>query len=105
MSFLDRMKDALDKGVTASKDVFGKTKEKAKDLSERGALKLSIMKLEKKAEKRFTLIGTSVYEILIKKGKNTVSKSTPEIKKLLQEVVDIEKSIDEKEEALKNVGS
>ena len=101
MSFWDRMKEALDKGVTTSKEVFDKTKKKAKDLGDMGALKIAISKLEREAEERFTLIGTRVYDLLIKKERKTVSKSTQEIRNLLTEITDIEKSIDKKEKELK----
>jgi hypothetical protein len=105
MSFFDRMKEALDKGVTTSKEVFDKTKKKAKDLGDMGALKLAISKLERQAEERFTIIGTRVYDLLVKKERKSISKGTPEIKDLLTEIADIEKSIDKKEKELKKYKS
>jgi hypothetical protein len=101
MSFWDRMKEALDKGVTTSREVLGKTKRKAKDLSDRGALKLAITRLEHQAKNRFTIVGTRVYDLLIKKDRKSISKGTAEIKELLSEISDIEKDIDKKEKELK----
>ncbi|UCB44907.1 MAG: hypothetical protein JSV25_11910 [Spirochaetota bacterium] len=101
MSFWDRMKEALEKGVSTSKEVFDKTKKKAKDLGDMGALKLAISKLERQAEERFSLIGTRVYDLLIKKERKSVSKSTPEIRDLLSEIIDIKKNINKKEKELK----
>ncbi len=70
-----------------------------------GALKLSISKLERQAEERFTMIGTRIYDLLIKKERKSVSKGTPEIRDLLSGITDIEKSIDKKEKELKKYKS
>jgi hypothetical protein len=102
MGFWDRMKEILDKSFETSKDVLEKAKDKAKELGEKGLLKYEIMQLEKSAEKKIVLLGTKVFELLVKEEKNTISKTTPGIKEILQEMLDIEEKINEKEESLKN---
>ena len=104
MAFWDKMKKAVKEGLMTSKDVLEKAKDKTKELGEKGATKFEIMQLEKQAEKRLCQIGTQVYEVLVKEGQQTISKGTPEIKKLLQEIENIEKNIDKKEEELKHIG-
>lgn len=103
MGFFERMKDVIDQGVENTKKVLSSAAEKAKELGEIGVLKYEINQLEKQVEKRFALLGGNVYSILVEKNKNTVSKSTTEIKELLDEISDIEKRIDEKEASLKKI--
>ncbi|KKK51315.1 hypothetical protein LCGC14_3116190 [marine sediment metagenome] len=103
MSFLKRMEGIINKGMTTSKVALEKAKGKTKELSEKGTLKIKIMQLEKQAGKNCAQLGSKVYEILIKMNKNTVSKSTPEIKPIIQEISQIEKKIDENEALLKKL--
>jgi hypothetical protein len=103
MAFFERMKEIIDQGVENTKKVLNSAAEKAKELGEIGVLKYEISQLEKQVEKRFALLGGNVYSILVEKNKNTVTKSTPEIKELLDEINDIEKKIDEKEDSLKKI--
>jgi peptidoglycan hydrolase CwlO-like protein len=103
MSFFERMKEIIDQGVENTKKVLNSAAEKAKELGELGVLKYEINQLEKQVEKRFALLGGNVYSILVEKNKNTVSKSTSEIKELLDEINDIEKRIDQKEAEVKKI--
>jgi len=100
MGFWERSKGLLNQGVLSTKEIFEKATEKSKELGEKGVAKFEISQLEKQAEKRFAQIGRHVYEVLVKEGQQTISDGTTEIKKLLQEVDEIEKTIDEKEEKL-----
>ena len=101
MGIRDRLAKALDEGLDASKDFLQKAKEKAQDLGEKGSHKLEIMKLEHQAEKKFALLGTNVFETLVEKNQETVSKGTPAIKALIQDLIEIEKKIDEHEALMK----
>ncbi len=103
MGFVDRMKEVIGQGLETTKLVLSSAAEKAKELGEKGVLKYEINQLEKQVEKRFALIGGSVYSILVEKGQNTVTKNTSDVKELLEEIGDIEKRIDEKEETLKEL--
>ena len=100
MGFWERSKQIINKGVLSSKEIYENAREKAKELGEKGVAKFEIAQLENQAEKRFAQIGRQVYEVLVKEGQQTVSRGTAEIKKLLQEVEDIEKTIDDKEKEL-----
>ena len=61
------------------------------------------MKLENQAEKKFAMLGTRAYEILVEKGQNTISKGTAEVKALLQDIENLEKEIAENETKMKNL--
>ena len=103
MKFRERMEKVIKEGLTASKEVLEKAKEKTKEAGEKGAIKFKIMKLEKQAERQFADLGTKVYEILVEKGQSTLSKGTAEIKEILQKIDDLENQIDEHEESLKKL--
>jgi heme oxygenase len=100
MSFWDRSKGLINQGVMSSREILDKAREKTKELGEKGVAKFEIAQLEKQAEKRFAQIGRHVYEVLVKEGQQTVSRGTTEIKKLLQDVEEIEQTIDDKEKDL-----
>jgi len=103
MSFRDRMEKFLQKSVETSKEVLGKAKEKTKEAGEKGALKIKIKRLENQAEKKCTMLGSRVYELLVEKGQSTISKGTADIKPLLGDIKDLEKEIEENEEQLKKL--
>ena len=100
MGFWERSKALLNQGVLSTKEILEKATEKSMELGEKGVAKFEIAQLENQAEKRFAQIGRHVYQVLVKEGQQTISDGTTEIKKLLQDVDEIEKTIDEKEEKL-----
>ncbi len=103
MSFWDRMKEIVDKGIETAKDGLGKAAEKAKELGDKGVLRFEIMQLEKQGERKLIQLGTMVFDLLVKQEKSSVSKSTQGIKEIIEELVQVEKKIDEKEDALKKI--
>ena len=103
MSFLKRMEDIINKGMATSREVLGKATEKTKELGDKGSLKIKIKQLENQAERNCAKLGSKVYEILVKMNKNTVSKSTPDIKPIIEEITQIEKKLDENEALLKKL--
>jgi len=103
MSFWDRMQKVINDGLDASKEMLNKAREKAQDLGEMGILKFEISQLEKQAEKIFLLLGSRAYEIFVEKKEDTIKSDHPEIKNAIQEILNIKKKIEEKEELLKNI--
>ena len=104
MSFFERMRKVMNQGLSSTRDALEVAADKAKEMGEKGVLKYEIGRLEREAERKFSLLGSDVYRILISKGQSTVSKSTAEIKEVLEEILDLEKRIQDKEELLKEVG-
>ena len=102
MGFWDRMEDVLNQGVESSKEMLGKAKEKAKDLGEKGVLKYEIMQLDKQAEYKLVQLGSRVFEKLVEKQQNAVTKEG--VQGLLQDIQDLRQRIEEKEEAYKRIG-
>ena len=105
MDFLERMKKTMSQGFETTKKGLEQAAEKAREMGEKGVLRYEISRLEKDVERNFAMIGGQVYDVLVKKGQNTVSKSTGEIKDLLAAVQSLEKRIAEKEKAVEKVGS
>ena len=101
MDFKDRLQKTLNQGLSASKDLFGKAKDKAKDLSDIGVLKYEIGQLKKQEEQRLEQLGKTVYTMLVLEEHSTVSKKTPSIKKHIDDIDDIGRRIKGKEELLK----
>ena len=103
MGFWDRMKDVVDKGIETSRDVLGKATDKAKELGEKGVIKFEMIQLEREGEKKLIQLGTSVFDLLVKQEKASVTKGTAGIKETLEALADIEQKMDQKEEALKKM--
>lgn len=103
MDFWDRMKGAIDKGVDSSRDLFGRAREKAKDMGERGVVRFEIMQLESQAEKLVAKLGSLTYEQLSDDPIAMVSRTSPGISELLEEIKEARARISEKEAALQKM--
>ena len=104
MDFIERMKSVISQGFDTTKEALGQAADKAKELGEKGILRFEIGQLEREAGKKFSALGSTVYRSLVDEGKNTVSKSTADVKALLMEIDDLKKRIEAKEKDLKKLG-
>ena len=104
MDFWERFRTTIDKGVESSRGVLGKAQERARGLGEKGVLRFEIMQLESRAEKITTKLGARTFEVLVKEEQNTVSKKTPGVRELIEELAEIETRVKEKEEAVERIG-
>jgi hypothetical protein len=95
MGIWDRMEQLIGQGVSSSRELFARAKDKAQELGEIGLLKYEIAQLQKHAESLFARLGVSVYDKLVAKGQTTVSKEA--LKELLAELQDIKRRIEQKE--------
>lgn len=102
MDFLKKMQDTINQGLSSSKDIFEKAKEKTKELGDLGVLKIEINQLTSQAEKLSAKLGMKVYEVLGEGEQNTISRRTPGVRELLEELEEIRLRIKSKEEDLKN---
>jgi hypothetical protein len=97
MTFADKMKDMIDKGIVASRDLARKASEKAKELGAKGVLKLEIAQLESQAEKLVGKLGAEIYTGLVERGRAAVSRDDPEVAGILKEIEGVRASIERKE--------
>ena len=102
MTFSERMRDLLDQGVAASKDLAAKAGAKAQDLGERGVLMVEIRQLESQAQKLIGRLGAEAYQTFMERGEETLSKESAPVKALLSEISTARESIEQKEAELKS---
>ena len=103
MGFLDKLQDTIDQGLKSSKDLFGKARDKAKDLGEIGVLRFEIRQLESQAEKLVAKLGSKTYEVLVVNGQQTVSANTTGVKEILNAISEVRKEIEAKEQQVKDL--
>jgi hypothetical protein len=112
MGFLDKLQETLDQGLKSSKELFGKAKEKAKDLGEIGVLRFEIRQLESQAEKLVAKLGSRAYEVLVEEGEQgtagegaepIVTSDTEGVKEILSAIAGVRTEIEAKEEQIKNI--
>jgi len=97
MTFVERMRELLDQGVAASKDLAAKAGAKAQDLGERGVLLVEIRQLESQAQKLIGRLGTEAYQAFTERGEQTLSTENNVVKSLLSEIAAVRESIETKE--------
>ena len=104
MTFAERMKDMIDKGVAASRDFAKKAGEKARELGEKGMIKIEIAQLESHAEKLVAKLGAEVYASMVDRNVETVSRDTAAISSILKEIEGLRESIEKKEKEYSAIG-
>ncbi len=104
MSFSERMRDMIDKGLDASRDFAKKAGEKAKELGEKGVLKLEIAQLESRAEKLVAKLGAEVYTSMVDRNMATVSRDTAAISGILKQIEELRATIEGKEKEYTAIG-
>lgn len=97
MTFAEKMKDLVDKGLAASRDLAKKASEKAKELGTKGVIKLEIAQLESHAEKLVEKLGAEVYASLVERGAASVTRDDASIASVLKEIESLRAQIDRKE--------
>ncbi|PKL09228.1 MAG: hypothetical protein CVV51_04945 [Spirochaetae bacterium HGW-Spirochaetae-7] len=98
------MKDFVDKGIKASKNIAKQTGDKAQEWGEKGVLKLEVLQLRNQAEKLTARLGAEVYEVLVEKAQKTVGRESPSVKQTIEQIQALELQIKEKEEAFGKAG-
>jgi len=101
MTFSERMKELLDQGVAASKEIAYKAGAKAQDLGERGFLMLEIKQLEGQAQKLLERLGNETYHVFIEQNLDSLEKNTPTVETILAEIIKVRELIDQKETDLR----
>jgi len=101
MTFTERMREMLDQGVAASKELAVKAGAKAQDLGERGVMMLEVKQLESQAQKLIGRLGTEAYQAFTERGESTLSAEATPVKTILSEIATIRESIEQKEAELK----
>lgn len=104
MDFWEKMRSSFETGVASSRELFGKAREKARDLGEKGIIRFEIVQLENQVEKKVALLGQRTFEILVTEGQESVGRETPGLKGLLDEIEDLREKIQDRRNALSAFG-
>ena len=102
MAFIDRMKELLEQGVTASKDFALKAGAKAQDLGERGVMMVEIRQLESQAQKLIGRLGAEAYQAFTERGETSISAKSAPINALLADIAKAREAIEAKEAELES---
>lgn len=98
------MQDMINKGLAASKDLAIKAGAKAKELGEKGILRVEILQLKSRVEKLTAKLGIEAYAAFVDRNQTTISKDSPEVAKILSEIEELRHSIEGKESEYKKIG-
>ena len=102
MAFIDRMKELLEQGVTASKEFAVKAGANAQDLGERGVMMVEIRQLEGQAQKLIGRLGAEAYQAFTERGETSISAENAPIKALLADIAKAREAIESKEAELES---
>lgn len=104
MTLWNRIEKAVGEGLDVSREVLDKAREGAKELGEKGVLKFDILLLERQSMKLRSRLGQEVYDAFGARAQQTVSRDTVGVKELIADLADIERRIEQKEQALAELG-
>jgi hypothetical protein len=95
------MKEMLEQGWAASKELAAKAGAKAQDLSERGLLMWDIKQLENQAQKLLARLGNETFTAFTDHDQNSINRDAVEFKTILDEITIVKNAIEKKESELK----
>jgi hypothetical protein len=104
MTFSEKMRDVVNKGMAASKEALAKATAQAQTWGEMGVLKVEIIQYRNQAEKLTAQLGAEVFEAFAEKGRKTLSAESPAIRDLIARIRDTEKAASEREERFLKLG-
>ena len=96
---------AVNQGLKGSRDALDRARSKARELGERGALRLDLLQLERQHARLLEELGALIHDRLEVHGQATVSKGTPGVKDLLVQIVDVTERCVAKRTALENLAA
>ncbi|GAB1481665.1 hypothetical protein MASR2M78_04800 [Treponema sp.] len=102
MTFGEKMKELVNQGLHASKDIATKAGAAAQELGEKGVLKLEVIQLEGQAQKLIARLGAEVYSSFTDTDAKTVSRSDTLIAGLLEELEAVKASIEKRQLEMKS---
>jgi uncharacterized protein YukE len=100
MQFSERLKDLMDQGLQASKEIAGKAGAKAQELGEIGVLKLEIAQLQSKLQKLIGRLGAEAYKVFVEQGETNLGAGELAVAGILREIADIKATLERKEAEL-----
>ena len=104
MAFSDKMRDMLNTGMAASRDIVAKAASQAQTWGEMGVIKVEIIQLRSQAEKLTAQLGAEVYAAIAERKEMSISADSRPLSDLVARISDLSKLIDEREAAFRKLG-
>lgn len=102
MTFLERLRATVDRGIDGSRDILDRARGKARDLGERGVLRFEISQLETRGEKLAAGLGQRVFE-LAEEGK-PLDLSDDMLADYLSQLREVRSGVETREKQLAELG-
>ena len=102
ISLNEKIKNLLDQGIAASKDLAAKAESKTRELGEQGVMLFDIKQLEAGLRKLKNALGDEAYEALVERNESSIGRDNPAINAILAELSNIRETIERKKTELKN---
>ncbi|WP_319562325.1 hypothetical protein [Marispirochaeta sp.] len=103
MSFQEKFKQTVSKGLEHSRSFFSSAKDKAKELGDVGILRFEIHQLEEKIKKQEQLLGHQTYELLAVEGKQSLTRRSAGVKEIIEALEDLQTQLTGKRVVLEDV--
>jgi hypothetical protein len=104
MAFSDTMREMVNRGMAASRDIMAKATAQAQTWGEMGVLKVEIVQLRSQAEKLTAQLGAETYAAFAERNEPSLAADSPAIKELLARIGGLGRRIEEKEAAFRKLG-
>lgn len=96
---------AVNQGLRGSRDALDRARSKARELGERGALRLDLLQLERQRGRLLQELGALVHDRLGAQGQAAVSRVADGVKDLLLQIDDVTERCAEKRAALEQLAA
>jgi hypothetical protein len=104
MTFSEKMRDMMNKGMAASRDIVTKAASQAQTWGEMGVLRVEILQLRSQAEKLTAQLGAEAYAALAERKEPSLSADAPAVKDLIARISDLDKLVLDKEAGFRKLG-
>jgi hypothetical protein len=104
MEFSDTMRDMINKGLEASRDIVSKAAAQAQTWGEMGVLKVEVVQLRAQAEKLTARLGAETYAAFAERKESSLAADSPSVVELLGRISDIGRMVQDKETAFRRLG-
>lgn len=105
MSIYEKLQDGLNDGlaysIETSKQLLKKAKETAAEIEEVGLLKIELRRLNTRKKELISELGIKGYEAFMVNGRKSLTESSSGVRQILEELKDIDKTIVDKEDELR----
>ena len=104
MAFSDQLRNMVNRGMAASREIATKAASQAQTWGEMGVLKVEVVQLRNQAEKLTAQLGAEAYAAFAERKEPSLSAEDTAVRDLIGRIADLGKLIEEKEAAFHRLG-